>query len=235
MGDGNVLERLHKLHNTPDWVNYLQREEAFIGWMHRTVLKGESIVVHTNAFALEHNLEFDPFGDHVPRPSLAETPMGPMEESMKDVPMHTLVVEDFHKFHRTNDYTQYREQGSALPFEAWYSTQVAGVVSSTMQIAEANGWDFNPVQYQDGHEGRIVKWNAATNELYVRMTKPTAQSGDFSPEDLKLVLRAVLTVSGPRNNTPENRGVMTTDEIMNEMNEAPPEALLRLIKDLTLP
>lgn len=233
MGDSNVLERFHKFHNTPDWVNYMQRDdksEAFIGWVHRTVLKGESIVVHTSAYALRNN----PFGDHIPKPG-AEKPMGPMEESMKDVPLHTLSVEEFHKFHRTNDYTLYLEHGSQLPFEAWYSTQVSGVVSSTIQIAEANGWDFNPVQYQDGHEGRTVKWNASTNELYVRMTEPTSQSGDFSPEDLKLVLRAILTVSGPRDNSPENRPVMTTDEIMGEMSKAPPEVLLRLIRDLTLP
>lgn len=117
---------------------------------------------------------------------------------MKDAPLHTLSVDEFHKFHCTNDYTLYLESGSQLPFATWYSGQVSGVVSSTMQIAEANGWQFNPVQYQDGHEGRTVKWNAATNELFVRMTEPTSRSGDFSPEDLKLVLHAILTVSGPR-------------------------------------
>ena len=215
MGDENVLERFHRSHNTPDWVRFLERDdkdEAFVGWMHRNVLKGESIVVHTSAYALSHNLSFDPFGDHIPRADGAEKePMGPMEESMKDVPLHALSVEEFHKFHRTNDYMLYLEEGSTLPFEAWYSTKVGGVVASTIQIAETNGWVFNPVQYQDGHDG------------------------DFSPEDLKLVLRAILTVSGPWDNSPENRPAMTTDEIMSEMGKAPPEVLLKLIRDLTLP
>ena len=140
MGDENVLERFHRSHNTPDWVRFLERDdkdEAFVGWMHRHVLKGESIVVHTSAYALSHNLSFDPFGDHIPRADGGEKePMGPMQEAMKDVPLHALSVEEFHKFHRTNDYTLYLEEGSSLPFEAWYSTKVGGVVASTIQIAD---------------------------------------------------------------------------------------------------
>jgi len=191
-------------------------DSGLYGFSHQQ--RERSSVVERAALALERNEDFDPCA-----------------ESATDPPKHTLVVEDFHRHHNTNDYTQYLLEGNGMPFEPWYSTKVDGVVSSTMQIAEANGWVFNPIHYQDGHDGRVVKWSASTNELYVRMTKPAAKGGDFSPEDLKLVLRAVLTVSGPSDNTPENRGVMTTDEIMDEMKNAPPDALLRLIKDLTMP
>lgn len=191
-------------------------DSGLYGFSHQE--REKSSVVERAALALERNEDFDPCAG-----------------SATDPPKHTLVVEDFHKHHNTNDYTQYLLEGNGMPFEAWYSTKVEGIVTSTMQIAEANGWDFNPVYYQDGHDGRVVKWSAATNELYVRMTKPTAAGGDFSPEDLRLVLRAILTVSGPWDNSEGNRPVMTTDEIMSEMAKAPQEVLLKLIRDLTMP
>ncbi len=149
----------------------------------------------------------------------------------KSVPLHVQSVDEFHRYHDTNDYRQYLASGSELVFFTWYSQQVDGVVTSTCAIAAANGWEFDPVMYQEGHDGRVVRWNARTNELYVKMTTPSASAKEFSTHDLKLVLRAVLTTSAD----PEDKGVMSVDQIMNEVGDARPEGILRLIRDLTMP
>ena len=76
--------------------------------------------------------------------------------------------------------------------------------------------------------GFHAAWTTEIHDLYMAMMKKDSKASDFSRAELCKVMRAVLEVAGPQ------EGVMTTDEIMADLEKAKDEGILKLIGDLTL-
>ena len=78
MGDENVIKRFHREHESPAWSQYQatgNKGEKFVVWLKRVYLADQpdaSVVTHTAEFALLHNLDFQPYDDHIPHPGSYE-------------------------------------------------------------------------------------------------------------------------------------------------------------------
>ena len=100
-------------------------------------------------------------------------------------------------------------------------------------VAGQGGWNYPSYYYdcsckqlgfQSSYAPRWswckVHWEGKTNELYVKMVAPSSSSTEFAVEDLKLVLRAVLSVASD----PSDTETLTTDQIMQEVDGTKPES-----------
>ena len=88
MGDENVIKRFHREHESPAWSQYQatgNKREKFVVWLKRVYLADQpdaSVVTHTAEFALLHNLDSEPYDDHILHPgsgSESSRPTWPMK------------------------------------------------------------------------------------------------------------------------------------------------------------